>query len=112
MKLSLFNFNFKKCTSGILQLTGGTLFFIFFLLIISGCSARQNQTSNDDEIELKLIEKRLSIVEDKIDKVYNRLSVIQFMVDDHEQKLKVSANSDLSDQKKETKTEKSEKKSE
>ncbi|MGM0417530.1 MAG: tol-pal system protein YbgF [Thermodesulfobacteriota bacterium] len=57
---------------------------------------------------MKLIEKRLSIVEDKIDKVYNRLSVIQFMVDDHEQKLKVSGNSDISDQTEEIKTEKTE----
>jgi tol-pal system protein YbgF len=112
MKLSLFNFKFKTCTSCTLKFTGGTLFFLFFLFIISGCSARQNQTSNDDKIELKLIEKRLSIVEDKIDKVYNRLSVIQFMVDDHEQKLKVSGNSDISDQNKETKAEKSKKKPE
>jgi len=70
----------------------GKIFFIFLLLFVfSGCASKVTHGPDDSEIKTKLIDKRLSAVEEKMDKLYNRLSIIQFMVDSHEQKIKTSS---------------------
>lgn len=67
--------------------------FVLIFLIISLCSAcalNKPAETNESEIQLKLLDKRMAAVEEKIDKLYSRLSIIQFMVDNHEQMIKVS----------------------
>jgi len=71
-------------------LNAGKIILIFFIITgFCGCASKVSQPQSDSEIELKLLDKRLVDVEEKIDKLYSRLSIIQFMVDNHEQMIKV-----------------------
>lgn len=70
-------------------LNAGKIFFILlFILAFSGCASKAKNNPDNSQTELNLIDKRLSAVEDKIEKLYSRLSIIQFMVDNHEQMIK------------------------
>lgn len=65
------------------------LIFASSLFLITGCASKQaNRNMSDNEIELQLMEKRVSNLEQKLEKAYSRLSIIQFTVDSHDQMLK------------------------
>ena len=68
--------------------SGIALFLIAISISLSGCASKTLKIVKGNEIELKLMEKRINLAEKKLEKLYNRLSIIQFMVDNHEQTLK------------------------
>lgn len=57
---------------------------LFAAFLLSACASMQPEQS---DYELALIEKKLTELEDKMDEIYHRVSVIQFMVDNHERAL-------------------------
>lgn len=54
------------------------------MLILQACATQQPEENQ----KLSLMEKQIRELEDKMDESYHRLSVIQFMVDNHERKLR------------------------
>lgn len=93
-----FQKNKKKSLSGVKP--GVVFIFLLFILFSTqGCVVNQlkekmkPKVEQDNEIEKQLMEKRITFLEKKLDKIYNRLSIIQFMVDNHELMLKTSAPS-------------------
>ncbi|MDY0132556.1 MAG: tol-pal system protein YbgF [Desulforegulaceae bacterium] len=67
---------------------------VLVLFFITGCASKNSSKTNQSPVELKLIDERMTAVEEKIDKLYSRLSIIQFMVDNHEQMIKVTPSSE------------------
>ena len=78
---------FKKSFTGIIPVM---VFLLSAALFFQGCALNKAPQPQDNEIELKLMEKRISFMEKKLEKIYSRLSIIQFMVDNHELMLKTS----------------------
>jgi tol-pal system protein YbgF len=89
MEIKMKKLTFLKKSSPVNK-TGGIFGLVLFFSLFFGCASKQSSKISDSEVELKLLDKRMSAVEEKIDKLYSRLSIIQFMVDNHEQMIKVS----------------------
>lgn len=80
--------------SRIPAINAGKIILLFLFVIgFCSCASKNEKQPNDIEIEMKLLDKRLGAVEEKIDKLYSRLSIIQFMVDNHEQMIKAKPES-------------------
>lgn len=65
--------------------------FHFLLLIclflLSSCAAVSPQPPKED-FQIALLEKQINEMDKKLDEIYHRVSIIQFMIDNHERKLK------------------------
>ncbi len=61
-----------------------SLFFI--ISVINGCASSEvsKKKITDKEIEIKVLEKRIALLEEKMNKAYSRLSVVQFTIENHE----------------------------
>jgi len=64
-----------------------SLFFLSIGLLLSqSCAAIKPQPKED--FQITLLEKQINEMDKKLDEIYHRVSIIQFMIDNHERKLK------------------------
>ena len=65
------------------------LFFLqgVCLVLLSSCAAVSPQQPKED-FQIALLEKQINEMDKKLDEIYHRVSIIQFMIDNHERKLK------------------------
>jgi tol-pal system protein YbgF len=67
----------------------GLFFFlpVVCLFLFSSCAAVSPQQPKED-FQIALLEKQINEMDKKLDEIYHRVSIIQFMIDNHERKLK------------------------
>lgn len=63
-----------------------TLLLPLTLILLPSC-AMKNRDSAPDDFQIAYLEKEISALDKKIEEIYHRVSVIQFMVDNHDRQL-------------------------